>query len=181
MTSPITTTLLPRLRAWFRLSQAELGYCLGLSREMVSQVERGVRGLPLPASLPQAALTLAQHVTSSTLTAMEAPDAKALLKHQRACQHRADQLTFELTLLPERAEWARRRLAALPTLRAALAPMGTRLPNWLAGFEADARAEIVRSGSTAQALLRVRWTGLLAEATEADRLAAGAPAETNIS
>ncbi|MCR5886564.1 helix-turn-helix transcriptional regulator [Hymenobacter sp. J193] len=65
-----TTPLLPRLRAWFGLSQTELGRCLGLSRVMVSQVERGVRGLPLPAGLPQAALTLAYHHTppESTLS-----------------------------------------------------------------------------------------------------------------
>ena len=160
---PTTSRLLPRLRAFFSLSLTDLGYCLGLSKTMVSQVERGVRPLPLPASLPQAALTLAYHNTP-TEPDPEALDRAALQKHQRACRHRAEQLTYELSLLPERATWARRRLAALPVLTAALAPAGAAPPAWLAGFTADARAELLRSGSTAQARLRARIAGLLAEA-----------------
>ena len=155
--------LLPRLRAHFNLSQLELGYCLGLSRTMVSQVERGLRPLPLPASLPQAALTLAYHNTAAE-PAPEALDRAALQKQQHACLHRASQLAYELSLLPERAAWARRRLAALPVLTATLAPGGTEGPAWLVGFAADARAELVRSGSTAQARLRARIAGLEAEA-----------------
>ncbi|WP_046242745.1 helix-turn-helix domain-containing protein [Hymenobacter terrenus] len=168
--------LLPRLRAFFGLSQSGLGQCLGLSRVMVSQVERGIRGLPLPAALPQAALTLALHTTSAE-PAPEDLDTVALLRHQRACQHRADQLAFELSQLPERVAWARRRLAALPTLRAALAPASSTLPLWLAHFESEARAELVRSGRTAQARLQLRRAGLLAEAAEAGRLVAEARAE----
>ena len=160
---PTPTRLLPRLRAFFGLSLTDLGQCLGLSKTMVSQVERGLRPLPLPASLPQAALTLAYHNTPPE-PAPETPDAPALLKHQRACQHRAAQLTYELSQLPEQAVWARRRLAALPVLTAALAPADTEAPAWLAGFAAEARAELVRGGSTAQARLRVRIAGLLAEA-----------------
>ncbi|WP_046242425.1 hypothetical protein [Hymenobacter terrenus] len=162
----IPTALLPRLRTFFCLSQTALGYCLGLSKTMVSQVERGIRPLPLPASLPQAALTLAYHNTP-TEPDPEALDRAALHKQQRACQHRADQLAYELSLLPERAVWARRRLTALPVLTAALAPVGTAAPAWLAGFAAEARAELVRSGSTAQARLRLRIAGLRAEAEAA--------------
>lgn len=177
MPDPTPTRLLPRLRAWFNLSQAELGRCLGLSREMVSQVERGVRGLPLSAALPQAALTLAQQTTPTEPTP-EPLDATALCRHQRHCQHRADQLTQALGALPVRAAGARRRLAALPVLTAALAPANAAPPPWLARFAAEARAELARSGSTAQAQLQLRRAGLLAEAAEAGRLLAGSPGGT---
>ncbi|MDB5268914.1 MAG: hypothetical protein JWP58_1954 [Hymenobacter sp.] len=162
----LPSALLPRLRAFFGLSQVALAQCLGLSKVMLWQVERGLRPLPLPAALPQAALTLAQQNTPAE-PAPEALDTAALQKHQRACQHRADQLTYELSQLPPRATWARRRLAALPVLTAALAPNGTAAPAWLAGFAAEARAELARSGSTAQARLRVRIAGLRAEADAA--------------
>lgn len=165
--------LLPRLRAWFGLSQAALGRCLGLSKMMVSQVERGVRSLPLGASLPQAALTLAQQQAPLEPPA-EALDVAALRRHQRHCQLRADQLAYELGGLPERAAWARRRLAALPILTAVLAPAGTTPPAWLAQFEAEARAELQRSGSTAQALLRLRQAALAHEAAQAEELLATA-------
>ncbi|MBH8556991.1 helix-turn-helix domain-containing protein [Hymenobacter negativus] len=160
---PTTTVLLARLREWFGLSQTELGSYLGLQREVISQVERGIRPLPLPAALPQAALTLAYHNTPAE-PEPEAPDAHALHKQQRACQLRADQLSHELDQLPARATWARRRLAALPVLTAALTPAGGAAPAWLATFEAEAHAELARSGSTAQARLRVRIAGLRAKA-----------------
>ncbi len=165
--------LLPRLRAWFGLSQSGLGRCLGLSKMMVSQVERGVRNLPPKAALPQAALTLAQQQAPAAPPA-EALDVAALRQHQRRCQLRADQLAYELEGLPERAAWARRRLAALPTLAAVLAPAGTPPPAWLAHFEAEARAELQRSGSTAQALLRLRQAALAHEAAQAEELLAAA-------
>ena len=170
------TALLPRLRAWFGLSQLALGECLGLSREMVSQVERGLRPLPLPAGLAQAALTLTQQNTPTEPTP-EDPDGAALRRHQRACQLRADQLAHALAQLPARATRARRRLAALPVLTAALAPPNTAVPAWLAGFAADARAELARSGSTAQARLRVRIAGLQAEAAAAGQELATPTAE----
>ncbi|GAB3866076.1 hypothetical protein GCM10028824_06100 [Hymenobacter segetis] len=163
---PTPTVLLAQLRAFFGLSQTELGNYFNLSREVISQVERGLRPLPLPAALPQAALTLARQSTQAE-PAPEAPDTAALQKHQRACQHRADQLTYELSQIPPRATWARRRLATLPVLTAALAPAGTAAPAWLAGFVAEARTELDRSGSTAQARLRVRIAGLRAEAEAA--------------
>jgi transcriptional regulator with XRE-family HTH domain len=175
MTTPAALNshrLLPRLRAWFGLSQTGLGYCLGLSRTMVSQVERGVRGLPLGASLPQAALTLAYHNTPLE-PLPEALDTLALRRHQQFFQLRADQLAFELDGLPERAAWAR-RLAALPILTAALAPAGSAPPAWLAFFESEARAELLRSGSTAQALLRLRQMALAHEAAQTGLLLAGA-------
>ncbi|MBB4601501.1 hypothetical protein HNQ93_004330 [Hymenobacter luteus] len=166
-TEPLT--LLPALRAWFGLSQAGLGRCLCLGKAMVSQVERGVRRLPLRASLPQAALTLAQQATPSE-PAAEAPDAAALRQHQQTCQHRAEQLAAELRRLPERAVWARRRLAALPTLTAVVAPAGSTPPSWLHEFASEARAELLRSGSSAQALLQARQAALLAEAAEIERI-----------
>ncbi|GAA4023271.1 hypothetical protein GCM10022409_03870 [Hymenobacter glaciei] len=163
MASSETTRFLPSLRTHFNLSQPELGTCLGLSRTMVSQIERGLRPLPLPAVLPQAALTLARHNTPAE-PAPEALDTAALQKQLRTCQLRADQLAHELDQLPARAAWARRRLAALPVLTAVLAPAGGTPPAWLAGFIADAQAELARSGSTAQARLRGRIAGLRAEA-----------------
>ncbi|WP_139921000.1 hypothetical protein [Hymenobacter sp. DG01] len=169
-------TLLPTLRAWFGLSQAGLGRCLGLGKAMVSQVERGVRRLPLRASLPQAALTLAQQATPAAPTA-EAPDAAALRQHQQTCQHRAEQLTADLSRMPERALWARRRLAALPTLTAVVAPAGTPPPAWLHEFANEARTELLRSGSSAQALLQARRAALLAEAAELERILTAAPAD----
>jgi transcriptional regulator with XRE-family HTH domain len=161
--------LLPRLRAWFGLSQHGLGQCLGLSKMMVSQVERGVRGLPGRAAMPQAALTLALHSTP-TDPAPEPVDASELRQRQQACQLRANQLAFELSGMLERATWARRRLAALPTLLAALAAPGTEPPVWLVSFEAEARQELARSGTTAQALLRLRLAALTAEVAEAEQV-----------
>lgn len=168
------TSMLPRLRAWFGLSQAGLGRCLGLSKAMVSQVERRVRGLPLAASLPQAALTLAQQATAAA-PAPEAPDAATLREQQRTCQRRAAHLAAELSRMPERATWARRRLAALPTLTAVLAPAGAAPPAWLASFGAEAHAELERSGSTAQALLQARQAALMAEATTLEALLSAHP------
>ncbi|MBX0289127.1 helix-turn-helix domain-containing protein [Hymenobacter sp. HSC-4F20] len=162
-------SMLPRLRAWFGLSQAGLGRCLGLSKAMVSQVERGVRGLPLAASLPQAALTLAQQATPAA-PAPELPNAATLREQQHTCQRRAEQLAVELSRMPERATWARRRLAALATLTAVLAPAGATPPAWLSSFEAEARAELERSGSTAQALLQARQAALAAEAAVLEQL-----------
>ncbi|MBO2012834.1 hypothetical protein [Hymenobacter negativus] len=155
------------------MSQTGLGHCLGLSKMMVSQVERGVRGLPLGASLPQAALTLAQHQTDLE-PIPEALDVGELRRHQQRCQLRADQLAFELAGLPERAAWARRRLAAMPTLTAVLVPGGAPLPSWLAYFESEAKAELQRSGSTAQALMRLRQAALASEAAQVGQLMAAA-------
>ena len=167
--------LTTRLMEWFGLSQTQLGQCLGLSRAMMWQVHTGHRGLPLPAALPQAALTLALTTTPAD-PAPELPDAARLRLHQQACQLRADQLAAELVAQASRAAWARRRLAALPTLVAALAPTDTARPAWLTRFETEARAELLRSGTTAQALRRIQLAGLTAEAEAAGRLLApGAP------
>ena len=166
MSDSSVTLLLPRLRAWFGLSQIALAQALGLSKAMLWQVERGLRGLPLPAALAQAALTLAQQNTPAE-PLPETPDGAALRRHQRACQLRADRLTYKLDQLPARAAWARRRLAALPILTAALTPANAEAPAWLSDFAATARAELARSGSTAQARLRVRLAGLRAEADAA--------------
>ncbi|UPL47614.1 hypothetical protein [Hymenobacter sublimis] len=140
-----------------------------LSKAMVSQVERGVRKLPMAASLPQAALTLAQQATPAEPTP-EAADTVALREHLRACQHRAEQMALELSRMPERAAWARRRLASLPTLTAVLAPGRATPPVWLSEFAEEARMELVRSGSTAQALLQARHAAFTAEAAEVARL-----------
>ncbi|RTQ52375.1 hypothetical protein EJV47_05005 [Hymenobacter gummosus] len=157
---------LVRLRAWFALSQAELGRYLGLGREMVSQVERGVRPLPLPAALADAALTLAwQAGEAAPLPPPEPPDPAALHRQLREARHRAEQLAHELLIMQERSTWATRRLAALPTLTAALTAGGAAAPAWLERFASRARNELVRSGPTAQALLTARRAGLLAEAT----------------
>lgn len=166
-------TLLPQLRAWFGLSQAGLGTCLGLGKAMVSQVERGVRRLPLRASLPQAALTLARQATPAE-PAPEALNIVALQEQLQMCQHRAEQMALELARMPSRATWARRRLAALPTLTAVVAPGGAAPPTWLEEFAEAARAELVRSGSTAQALLQARQAAMAAEAAEIARLLATA-------
>ncbi|WP_188559321.1 hypothetical protein [Hymenobacter glacieicola] len=125
----------------------------------------------MAASLPQAALTLAQQATTAEPTS-EAPDIAALREHQRACQHRAEQMALELSRMPERATWARRRLAALPTLTAVLAPGKATPPSWLNEFAEEARTELVRSGSTAQALLQARQAAFAAEAAELVRLLA---------
>jgi transcriptional regulator with XRE-family HTH domain len=172
---PASTRLLPRLRAWFSLSQTDLGQCLGLSRTMVSQVELGLRNLPLHAAMAQAAFTLAyQQTVAGPEPAPEAPDVAALHYRLRACQLRTDQIAAELREMSARAAWARRRLAALPTLTAALTSVGTPAPAWLAGFAAEAHAELARSGSTAQALLGLRYVALVAEAAEAARMLAEA-------
>jgi transcriptional regulator with XRE-family HTH domain len=171
--SPAYARLLPRLRAWFSLSQNDLGQCLGLSHNMVSQVELGLRNLPLRATMAQAAFTLAyQQTVAGPEPAPEAPDVAALHYRLRACQLRADQVAAELREMSARATWARRRLMALPALTAALTAAGTPPPAWLTGFAAEANAELARSGSTAQALLRLRYVALVAEADEAARVLA---------
>jgi transcriptional regulator with XRE-family HTH domain len=167
----VNSTLLPKLRAWFGLSQSGLGRCLGLSKMMVSQVERGVRGLPARAAMPQAALSLA--LQSTALDPPPEPlDVAAVQRRRQACQQQADKLAFELSGLLERATWARRRLTALATLSAVLAPGSAEPPAWLADFTEEARAELVRSGATAQALLRLRLAALTAEAAEAEQILA---------
>ncbi|GAA4383228.1 hypothetical protein [Hymenobacter koreensis] len=172
---PLSPNLLRRLRAWFGLSLTELGACLGLSKAMTLQVEQGLRGLPLHAELPRLALDLAQQATPAA-PAPEPPDAAALRRHQRACELRADALAHRLAALPERATWARRRLAALPTIAATLAAAGAPPAPWPEPFAAGARAELTRSGSTAQALLQARLAGLRAEAAEVARLLPAADA-----
>ncbi|MCC2546085.1 helix-turn-helix domain-containing protein [Hymenobacter sp. BT175] len=168
--------LLPRVRAWFGMSQADLGRYLGLSKSMVSQVERGVCALPLSKALPQAAFTLALQSAPAEPVA-EALDAAALRRQQQLCEDRAGQVALEAGRLAERAAWARRRLAALPTLTAVLAPAGGSLPAWLTDFTEEARTELVRSGSTAQALLQVRQAALLAEAAAISQLLNPKPAQ----
>jgi hypothetical protein len=140
---------------------------------MVSQIERGIRGLPMGAVLPQAALTLARHQTLAEPDA-EPLDTRQLRRHQQTCQLRADNLALELRQLTERATWARRRLAALPILHQALTPANGMPPAWLERFGGEARNELVRSGSTAQALLRLRQAALLAEAAATGELLAAA-------
>lgn len=167
MPSAADPRLLPRIRHWFGLSQTQLGYYFGLSKTMVSQVERGVRGLPLAAALPQAAFTLALQNTPAEPEA-EAADRAVLRRRQRQCELRAAQVGAELDELPARVAGARRRLAALPILTAAFPTSA--LPPWLADFAAEARAELERNGATAQALLRARQAALLAEASELGRL-----------
>jgi transcriptional regulator with XRE-family HTH domain len=167
--SPTDTRLLPRLRAFFGLSQTDLGRCLGLSRSMISQVEVGTRGLPLKAALPQVALTLALHTTPAEPPA-EAADVARLQRRQQKCLLRANELAYELGALPARATWARRRLAALPRLTAALVPAGEPLPVWLAFFAAEARHELASSGSTAQALLQLRQAAFAYEAEQIRQL-----------
>jgi hypothetical protein len=125
------------------------------------------------AVLPQAALPLAQHSTVVDPTP-EPVDAAVLRRHQRACQFKADNLTYKLSLLPEQVAWARRRLAALPTLRTALVPTGTSIPPWLELFQSEARNELATKSSTAQALLKLRQAALAYEA-EQTRLLLAAP------
>lgn len=164
----------PELRAWFGLSVTKLGHCFGLSRAMMWQVETGHRSLPLAATVPHLALLRAREEAPEPTP--EPLDAAALQRQLRECQHRAGQLQYKLGLLQEQAAPARRRLAALPLIRATYAAMQAELPSWLPYFELDAQAELQRSGRTAQALLQARRAALLAEAAELERLLAEVPA-----
>ena len=158
------------LREQFGLSQAEVGRYLGMGKAQVWQIERGLRPLPLAAVPTYMALLAA--ATAAPEAPPELPDTAALHRQLREARHRAGQLAHELTRMQERATWATRRLAALPPLTQALTAGGAAAPAWLEQFASKARNELVRSGPTAQALLRARQAGLLAEAAALEQLLA---------
>ncbi len=166
----MTTTddLLLTVRTHFGWTQQAMAECLGVHRVRVAQAENGLRLLPL-AALPRLALlaTCLFPPVAPLGTAAPPPDPAALRRRQRQCRHLADGLGRQVAGLEVRAAQARARLAALPTLAAApavAAPAPVAGPAWLRAQRLEAEGVLEAAGPTAQALLRARQAGLLAEA-----------------
>ncbi|WP_310394082.1 helix-turn-helix transcriptional regulator [Hymenobacter sp.] len=171
------------VRRHFGFSQLELARLLGVSQVQVAQAETGPRPLPADA---RARLRALSGLLAPAPTGPAPPDDPApLVKRRAACLDQARRLRHRLRHeLPARAQPARHRLAAASALPAALAaalPLPPRAQDTqqaqLVLLHNAARTELTtRSGPTAEALLRARLAGLLAEANALAQ-ALGEPAD----
>ncbi len=194
------------VRRYFGLSQADVAPFLGLPQAGVAGVESGGRALSLRAGRQLALLTAglpdgwhepgsgqqAAHNSAAAGAAAAAEidpldplDPAALRARQQYCEAAAMRERAQLARLTERATQARRRLAALPGLRAAVGPPPAattgraaldheRRRLWLALFENEARTVLARDGATAQTLLALRLGALEFEAAQLRALLAKA-------
>ncbi len=161
-----TTSLSVRVRAHFGWSQQALAEALGVSRVRVAQVEASTRLLPL-AALPRLALLVSCLPVAVTPAAPPPPDPTALRQRLAQCRHLAAGLGQQVVALEVRAAQAHARLTALPVLAAApavAAPAPVAGPAWYRVQALEAETTLAEAGPTAQALLRTRQAGLLAEA-----------------
>lgn len=181
-------TILPALRHYLGLSQAEMSLYLGIPRERVADAERGARPLAIPAgavviallgALPpavQVALAEGTAPPPAPATVPEAPlDATALRHYAHQCHEDAARLRAELARHQRRVQQAHARLALLPTLPPVVAGPLTD-PAWPARLERQARAWLAAGNPTAQALLTLRIAALDHAATAATQRAAEAEA-----
>lgn len=194
--------LIRSVRHYFGLSQPDLAPFLGVSQAELARFENGLRPLPSRVACPLALLTAClppadaappaapdpatlPHLAVPPLPLLAPPhpldpvDAAALLARQRHCAAQAAKLRFQLTQLIERAAQARRRLAAMPALQAAVGspPVDPPTPRagrdheqqvlWLKIFENEARIVLANSGATAQTLLLLRLSALEHEVAHA--------------
>ena len=159
--------LLTAVRMHFGWSQQTLAEALGGTRSRLAHAEASTRLLPL-AALPRLALLVSCLPVAATPAAPAPPPDAPALRHRRAqCQHLAAGVGRQVAVLEARAAQARARLAALPTLAAApvvAAPAPVAGPAWYRVQALEAEATLADAGPTAQAVLRARQAGLLAEA-----------------
>lgn len=167
--------LLLLIRRNFGMSQTDLALFLGISPVQLAQAETAVRRLPVKAILPQVVLAAAAEFTPAP---PEPLDRAPLEQRLRACEYEMRQLRPRLESCQQRAEIARRRLAALSALQQSPTPD---LPwtedqqRWLQRFERQARAALPECGTTAQALLAARLAALEHEAALLTQLLAELP------
>lgn len=165
-----------RVRAYWGLSQPELGRLLGVSQARLADDAAGTRPLPTAAFYRLRMMGRLLPPPDAPEPAPEPLDPGPLLARHAACLDQARRLRFRLTHeLPARARPARHRLAHAEGLPAALAATETDAPLPPRKLE-DRLAELTllrnaalneledRSGTTPVALLRARLAGLLAEA-----------------
>ncbi|WP_210518337.1 hypothetical protein [Hymenobacter terricola] len=167
------------MRAYFGLTQAELGRYLGVAREQVAFVEAGKRSFLLEAErrLRQLVLLLppeAEAEPPATPAAgvtepLTAAELAALRKRLRRCRHEAAQLRYQLETEANRTRAQTRRQRGLAQLGAGLLPAAgaltaeeERTRKWLTQL-APAPVHPPLSGG-AQSLLAARLRGLTAEA-----------------
>jgi DNA-binding XRE family transcriptional regulator len=173
-----STTLSAQVRAYFGLSQDDLGQYAGVSRSMVVQAETRrcdyspgswLRLLPLVMELPTGS-----GPGEEALEAAAAPDADLLRHHLRTCEHKAGLLRLTLEKLELPRQHAQRWQRVLPLLLADLpADPATddryqqRRRRWLAYHTAN-MADVLRarpSTELQQLALRLRLRLLETEAT----------------
>ncbi|WP_400192560.1 hypothetical protein [Hymenobacter sp. B81] len=168
--------LAPAIRAYWGLSQAELGRLLGLCQQHVAQAETDARPLPPDAYYRLRTLARLLPAPGAPEPAPPALDPAPLLARRAACLDQARRLRYRLGHeLPGRAAPATRLLAQAAELPAALAATEADAP-LPERRRADQQIELrllhnaalteleTRSGPGPVALLRARLAGLEAEA-----------------
>lgn len=185
-----SNSLSAAVRAYFGLTQAELGQYLGVRREQVAFVEAGQRGYSLTAEqrlrplgllLPESRAGEPPAVPEATpVDPPDTPDVDALRKRLRRCQHQAAQLRYELETQAARDQGHANRRRGLARLQAGLLPApgseavppaeAERARQWLAQLAAHTPAP--PPGATARALQEARLRGLAAETQSLEELLA---------
>lgn len=171
-----SSSLVAEVRKFFGLQQQQLADYIGVSRELLANVEAGRRDIsssvllrlnPLAARMPEHAAPDATDFSDEPITAPHAAD----LEFRRAeCLHKAGQLRWKMRPLARRIRFAKRWQQVLPGLLAAAAtepvadPQAARARRWLLSRQADAADELDALQSAQWHLLRVRAEALEAEA-----------------
>ncbi|GAA3949888.1 antitoxin Xre-like helix-turn-helix domain-containing protein [Hymenobacter algoricola] len=185
--SAADTPLEGRVRAYWGLTQGELGRLLGVSQAQLANDVAGTRPLPPDASYRLRMLGRLLPEPGAPEPAPPPPDRAPLEARLIICLDQARRLRFRLSHeLPARARPAIHRLAHAASLPAALAATETDAPLPPRKLE-DRQAELTllhnaalteledRSGPGPVALLRARLAGLLAEAGALTKALAAPP------
>ncbi|RTQ45606.1 hypothetical protein EJV47_24250 [Hymenobacter gummosus] len=124
MARPATHSSLSRLYTHFGLKAYELAQYLGITAVQLSRMNTGQRPYSQEAREGLAPFEAALEAATAAPPppVLEAPDAAPLQRRLRYCEHHARRLRWELRPLEEQARQAGARVAALPAVRAALAP-----------------------------------------------------------
>lgn len=169
-----STNVLARIRAWFGLSQDELGLYLGVSSSLVRGIESSrrtlsqqvtggtlalARYLPTPVTLVEAPLPAALPAGTP------APDAAALDVRRRGCLQRAAKLREQAEQLTRQAHYAHRWAQALPVLLLPLADAPpTDRTTWLTDWLQRRARPLSMEEATRWHLLHAQARALEAEA-----------------
>ncbi|MBX0291493.1 helix-turn-helix transcriptional regulator [Hymenobacter sp. HSC-4F20] len=169
-----STNVLARIRAWFGLSQDELGLYLGVSPALIRGIESSRR--TLSQQVTAGTLALARYLpTPVTLveaplpTALPAgtppPDAAALDGRRRVCLQRAARLREEAEQLTRQAHYAHRWAQALPGLLPPADTPPTDRTTWLTDWLQRRARPLSAEEATRWHLLHAQARALEAEAT----------------
>ena len=183
-----SSSLLAQVRAYYGLSQQELGAYLGVAASLVSHIEAGRRQPSLAVLEALAPLTQQMKPAPAADPAAVPPGAvePGPLQARRAlCRHQAANLRYELELLGPQAALAARWARALPALLAPLPPASPTAPpppgftpaakatyqQWFQRCWLDTRLTTLDPAAlTRWHLLRLRAEALEAEAAGLDQL-----------